>query len=80
MPTFNPRTPFLTDVGKANPSVPRKHLLVWNHYDMSSFVDGGPGILGVGAGVVYNSSFYPSIDNCVSCPVTRAWTARCSSG
>ena len=35
---------------------------------MSSFVGGGPGVLGVGAGVIYASSFYPSLDNRVIVP------------
>jgi catecholate siderophore receptor len=62
------RTPFFTDVGKTNPSVPRNTFSLWNKYDISSFFDAGPGVLGVGAGVVYNSKFYPAIDNFVVVP------------
>ncbi|MBI1981867.1 MAG: TonB-dependent siderophore receptor [Methylocystis sp.] len=62
------RTPFFTDVGKTNPSVPRNTFSFWNKYDISSFFDAGPGVLGVGAGVVYNSKFYPAIDNFVVVP------------
>ena len=65
---FNPRQPFLTDVGKVNPSVPRNTFSYWNRYDLSSFVGGGPGVLGLGAGVIYASSFYPSLDNRVIIP------------
>jgi catecholate siderophore receptor len=62
------RTPFFTDVGKTNPFVPRNTFSFWNKYDISSFFDAGPGVLGVGAGVVYNSKFYPAIDNFVVVP------------
>lgn len=62
------RTPFFTDVGKTNPSVPRNTFSFWNKYDISPFFDAGPGVLGVGAGVVYNSKFYPAIDNFVVVP------------
>ncbi|MGJ0397131.1 MAG: TonB-dependent siderophore receptor [Methylocystis sp.] len=62
------RTPFFTDVGKTNPSVPRNTFSLWNKYDISNFFDAGPGVLGVGAGVVYNAKFYAAIDNFVVVP------------
>jgi catecholate siderophore receptor len=65
---FIPRQPFLTNVGNVNPSVPRNTFSFWNRYDVSSLLGGAPGTLGLGAGVVYASSFYPSLDNRVIVP------------
>lgn len=62
------RTPFFTDVGKVNPFVPRDTFSFWNKYDVSSFFDANPGVLGVGAGVVYNAKFFAAIDNAVVVP------------
>ena len=65
---FDPARPFQTNVGKVNPSVPRNTFSFWNRYDLSSFFGAGPGVLGVGAGVVYASSFFPALDNRVVVP------------
>ncbi len=67
-PIATARTPFATNIGKVNPSVPKDTFSFWNKYDVSSCVGAGPGVLGVGAGVVYNSKFFPAIDNVVVVP------------
>jgi catecholate siderophore receptor len=48
--------------------VPRQTFSFWNQYDLSSFVGADPGVLGVGAGVVYNSKFYAALNNAVVVP------------
>ena len=60
--------PWLVYAGKVTPNVPRNTFSFWNKVDVSSFFDAGPGVLGVGAGVVYNAKFYPAIDNAVIVP------------
>lgn len=67
-PIATTRTPFATNVGKINPSVPRDTFSFWNKYDVSSCLGAGPGVLGVGAGVVYSSKFFPALDNFVVVP------------
>lgn len=62
------RTPFFTDVGKIVPSVPKDTFTFWNRYDVSSILGAGPGVLGVGAGVVYNAKFFAALDNAVVIP------------
>lgn len=56
------------NVGKVVPAVPRDTFSFWNKYDVSSLLGAGPGVLGVGAGVVYNSRFYAALDNAVVVP------------
>ncbi len=65
---FNPETPLYRDAGKVVPLVPQDTFSVWNKYDLSSLVGFAPGALGVGAGVIYNSMFFPAIDNSVIVP------------
>nr|WP_255608314.1 TonB-dependent siderophore receptor [Methylosinus sp. Sm6] len=48
-------------IGKVVPSVPRDTFSFWNRYDITP-------MFGVGAGVVHNSRFYPTIDNAVIVP------------
>lgn len=55
-------------VGKVTPSVPLNTFSFWNKYDMSSLFDASPGTIGVGGGVIHNSSFFPSPDNAVLIP------------
>lgn len=55
-------------VGKRTPSVPLNTFAFWNRYDLSSFFDAPPGTLGVGAGVIHNSSIFASPDNAVLIP------------
>lgn len=64
----DPGDPLLIFAGKVTPNVPRDTFSFWNKYDVSSFFDQAPGVLGVGAGVVYNAKFYPSLDNAVIVP------------
>jgi len=60
--------PMATFVGKKAPNVPLDTFSFWNKYDVSSLVDAGPGVLGVGLGVVYKAKFYPELDNAVIVP------------
>jgi catecholate siderophore receptor len=55
------RTPFFTDVGKVNPSVPKDTFSFWNRYDFTPHV-------GAGVGVIHNSKFFAAIDNAVVIP------------
>lgn len=55
-------------IGRVVPAVPRDTFSFWNKYDVSEFVGAGPGVLGVGAGVIYNSKFYAAADNVVIVP------------
>ncbi|MGJ0505742.1 MAG: TonB-dependent receptor [Methylocystis sp.] len=64
----DPVDPWLTYAGKVTPNVPRNTFSFWNRYDVSSVFDAEPGVLGVGAGVVYNAKFYAAIDNAVIVP------------
>jgi catecholate siderophore receptor len=60
--------PWLIYTGKVTPNVPRNTFSYWNKLDVSSFFDAEPGVLGLGAGVIYNAKFYPAIDNTVIVP------------
>lgn len=60
--------PFLVYAGKVTPNVPRDTFSFWNKYDVSSIFDTAPGVLGLGAGVIYNAKFYPAVDNAVVVP------------
>ena len=64
----DPTNPLQTDVGHKTPNVPLDTFSFWNKYDVSSLFDAGPGVLGVGLGVIYNAKFYPEIDNAVIVP------------
>lgn len=64
----NPADPFAIDTGKVVPNVPQDTFSFWNKYDVSSFFDAGPGVVGLGAGVVYNAKFFPALDNAVIVP------------
>ena len=64
----DPTDPLATYVGKKAPNVPLDTFSFWNKYDASSFFDATPGVLGVGAGVVYNAKFYPELNNAVIVP------------
>ena len=64
----DPADPFLIYPGKVTPNVPRDTFSFWNKYDVSSLFDARPGVLGLGAGVIYNVKFYPAIDNAVVVP------------
>lgn len=55
-------------IGRLTPSVPRNTFSFWSRYDVSSFFDAAPGTLGVGGGVLHNSSFFASPDNAVRIP------------
>ncbi|MCI4680395.1 TonB-dependent siderophore receptor [Rhodoblastus acidophilus] len=60
--------PFLIYAGKVTPNVPRDTFSFWNKYDVSPLVDLRPGVIGLGAGVIYNAKFYPAVDNAVVVP------------
>ncbi|WP_445730588.1 TonB-dependent receptor domain-containing protein, partial [Methylocystis sp. IM2] len=64
----NPADPWLVYSGKVTPNVPRNTYSFWNKVDISSLFDAGPGVLGLGGGVIYNAKFYPAIDNAVVVP------------
>jgi catecholate siderophore receptor len=64
---------FFTEVGKNVPSVPQNTFSFWNKYDVSSYMGLGPGVLGVGSGVVYNSKFFAALDNAVIVPGYARW-------
>lgn len=64
----NPIDPWLTYDGKVTPNVPRNTFSYWNKYDVSSFLGAGPGVVGLGAGVIYNAKFYAAADNAVIVP------------
>ncbi len=61
-------TPLYTDKGKVVPSVPKNTFSFWNKYDVSSLFGAGPGVLGLGGGVIYNDKFYAALDNTVVVP------------
>lgn len=63
-----PNNPLQTDVGHKTPNVPLDTFSWWNKYDLSSFFDAGPGVLGVGLGLIYNAKFFPEIDNAIIVP------------
>jgi catecholate siderophore receptor len=64
----NPIDPWLTYEGKVTPNVPRNTFSYWNKVDVSSFLDADAGVVGLGAGVIYNAQFYPAADNTVIVP------------
>ncbi len=64
----DPANPLQTDIGHKAPNVPLDTFSFWNKYDLSSLFEAGPGVLGVGLGVIYNAKFYPEIDNAVVVP------------
>ncbi len=55
-------------LGKVTPFVPKDTFSFWNKYDVSNFFGAAPGVLGIGAGVIYNAKFFAALDNSVVVP------------
>jgi len=60
--------PFLIYTGKVTPNVPRDTFSFWNKYDVSTILGERPGVVGLGAGVIYNAKFFAAVDNAVFVP------------